>query len=258
MSDLIADSFAWVNLPFTLLLGLVIIHWTIVAMGLIGLDSLDFDLDGNTDVHLDVHSDLDVHADFQADADAQVDVRAEADVDGNIDGDPAMEGGADAHEGNESGMAGGGHILTSLLQFVNADHVPVLIILSVLSVSMWTTSVVANHYLNSGLSGAIALALLVPNVILSLMLTKMITLPLRPLFRTFKEGTARKLILIGKTCIVRTSEVTASFGQAEVIGEEGQILLNVTCQNGDRIKKGDEVVIVSHTPDRRTYEVVKM
>jgi hypothetical protein len=59
MSELLTESIKPVNLPFTILLGVMVLYWVFYLLGALGSDVLDFmglDLDG--DVDLDANGDL--------------------------------------------------------------------------------------------------------------------------------------------------------------------------------------------------------
>lgn len=49
MQELIAEAFALVNLPFTVLFGFVFLYWLLVIVGALDVDAVDFDLDFDAD-----------------------------------------------------------------------------------------------------------------------------------------------------------------------------------------------------------------
>lgn len=61
MQNLLNAAMAGVNLPFTLLLGLVILYWLSVILGAVDLSAFDFDVDAEVD--LDVDTDIDTEVD---------------------------------------------------------------------------------------------------------------------------------------------------------------------------------------------------
>ncbi|MEQ8702993.1 MAG: DUF1449 family protein [Phaeodactylibacter sp.] len=62
MQDLLNAAIAGVNLPFTLLLGLVILYWLSVILGAVDLSAFDFDVDAEVDLDVDADIDTDVDA----------------------------------------------------------------------------------------------------------------------------------------------------------------------------------------------------
>ena len=63
MRELLEASISYVNFPFTVLLGLVLLYWITVIVGLLDLDLFDVDLDVDADVDVDVDVDVDAGAD---------------------------------------------------------------------------------------------------------------------------------------------------------------------------------------------------
>lgn len=106
MLELLSESLRLVNLPFTILLGLVIIYWLLVAIGALGGE----------------HGDMG----GQAGGDADFDAHHQA------------EGNHQAH--HESGS------FSAVLKFVNLGDVPAMVVLTFLILSLWVFSVLANYY----------------------------------------------------------------------------------------------------------------
>lgn len=220
MLEFLSYCFQPVNLPFTVLLILVFVYWLTVMTGLLGADSFDIDLD----------------TDFDADVDVDVDA----------DGD--------------SGQGVGG-LFNGVLHFLNLGDVPLMIIVSFFIVSMWAASLLGNFYLPLWFGvepGAmVAVMAFVPNLVLSVLLVKVLTTPLRSVFRSLKSGLKTRTEIVGKTCVITTSEVTGKFGQAEFSLEDGPpVRLNVRADPKEQLGKGDVALIVSHTAQGDTYQVV--
>jgi len=57
MQELLNAALAGVNLPYTMLLGLVILYWLSVVLGAFDLSALDFDLDAEVDTDIDLDAD---------------------------------------------------------------------------------------------------------------------------------------------------------------------------------------------------------
>ena len=241
MLEFIQLCFAPINLLWTLMLICVMGYWAMFFIGAVGLDvldDLDFDLDGDVDVDLD----LDVDADVDIDVDADVDVDADADV-------SDVEGG---HSGGRSGL------FISLMRFLDVGDVPLMVLLTALVASIWAVSILVNHNFNPQQSVLAALLWFLPNLVVSLLLTKVVTLPARYLFRNSNSGIAKPAKILGKRCTITTSTVTASFGQAEIrLDDAAPITLNVRCQDANKtLKKGDEALILEMVEDKGTYIVV--
>ena len=229
--EFLQHCFAPATMPFSVLMGFVLAYWALCILGGIGMDSLDIDLDA---------ADLDV--DFDVDVDVDVDIDADLDVDG-------------------VGSGGGTSIFVAMLKMMNVGEVPLMVVVSVLITSMWACSLVLNSSFNPASKFGLTMLLLIPNWIISLFATKLLTAPFRAVFKRANRGIAKPTKIIGRTCRITTQKVTTSFGQAELCHEEEdatQITLNVRSRSGEQLGKGDEVLVVEHDDESNTYFVVPL
>ncbi|MEM7312397.1 MAG: hypothetical protein AAF497_04520, partial [Planctomycetota bacterium] len=219
--EFIRLCFAPATVPFTIMLGLVVLYWFMVILGAVGMDTLDVDMDMDADVDLDLDFDVDADVDVDFDVDADVDLDVDADVDADFDGD--VDGDLE--------VAGTMPTWVWLLKFFNLGEVPLTILLSVMVFCLWSLSLILNAEWNVSQDVGMSLLLLIPNVFGSLLTTKILTAPFRPIFRRAKEGIARPVRIVGKRVFVTTGEVTESFGQAELCqhddSKDGPITLNI-------------------------------
>ena len=220
MEQIIEHATTWYTLPVTVLFCLVILYWVLAIFGAISSDALDFDIDsGGPDLDMDV------------DADAGVDMDHDVDF---------------HHESGGLGLA--------VLRFLNFGQVPGMVVISVFVALLWFGSMIGNFALNA--AGAALLAVIVFGVvfILALLLTKFLTLPLVPLFRSLnKEGDTHESI-VGRQCRIRSGTVTEDSGQAEVERAGASFLINVRVAPGrDALSKGDLALVVDHAPVDETY-----
>ncbi len=216
MSEVFEQSIRMVNLPFTVLLGLIVIYWLLVALGAL-------------DVHL--------LSDFHSDA--------------SVDSDLNTDGGL--HHNGDHGF----HGLTKILHFVGVGDVPVMVIVSVLGLSMWMGSMIANFYLTGG-SQLYALALLVPNFLISVVVTRYVTMPLRPLFRTLGKDRGAGEEVLGRVCQIVTSEATPTFGQAEITRRGAPVIINVRTLEDSVLSKGARAAVVRSDADKGVYYITPM
>lgn len=227
MTELLTFSFAWVNLPFTLGLVLVVLYWISMILGVAH--------DSHSDADVDAHADVDGHADL----DGHADVDGHADHDGDVD---------------STGMGAAG----ILLRFLHAGEVPLTAVLSVLTACMWAEVILGNWWFNPELAPVTALLLLVPETFIALVATRLILIPAAPILRNMHVGVARKAVLIGQIATVKSESVTERTGQAELLQKGVSLLLNVRTKDGLRLSKGDAALIVAHDEARGIYEVTKM
>lgn len=218
MQELWNAALSAVNLPYTFLLGLVLLYWISVILGALDLSALDFDVDADVDVDMDVDLDMDVDADVDSDLDA-----------------------------------GGGWFATAL-NFFNFGKVPFMIIMTVVIVSSWAMAVVSNHYWGN-YDWLFALAMVGPILFVSLLLAKFLTAPLVPLFEQINKA-SKPIDYVGLNCRLLLPADHEKFGQAEVTIDGDSLLIHVkTAQPGLRLQTGDRAVVIGKTPDKQFYLV---
>jgi len=153
------------------------------------------------------------------------------------------------------GDTGAGHdFLGAILKFVNAQDIPIMMVLSFLTLFMWCISLLSNSILNPGHSTLIALGLLVGNFIVSTLIVKVITQPLRPLFRAIKQDEVHEP-LVGAVATVKSREIDHEYGQVSIPRAQGApALLNAYLEEG-ALSRGATVLILSYDESRKRYLV---
>jgi hypothetical protein len=237
MSEVLTESIQWLNLPFTVLLGMVLLYWCLVMLGVV-------------DIHLFGDTDVDVHAEVDGD------VHAEVDGDGHFEPSAHLDGGAHPLHGDKDGALGSGFLIHAL-SFLNIGRVPLMLVVSVLSLCLWLGSIIANHYFTGG-SATLALAALVPNFVLSVIATRYITMPFRPVFRMLNRDREDQIQVVGQHCTIVTSEATPEFGQAEIKTNGAPLLLNVRTINDERCVRGEVAVVVRHDAERSIHFIAPL
>ncbi|MHB1308159.1 MAG: hypothetical protein ACYDC1_06585 [Limisphaerales bacterium] len=230
------------NLPFTALLGGVVIYWTLVALGLLSWDSgPDASLEGGGDLAHDVHADAHAHAPAQGEAGTGADAHG------------------DAHAGDhgDGGADHGSGVVAGLMRFLHLGEMPLMIVLSVQVLCLWFFAMIANHYWTEG-SVMWAALFTVPNVLLSLVVTRYVTWPLAKFFRALNREYDEHLPLTGRTCVIESGEANATFGQARIHTRGAPVVINVRTSDGEALRKGDTALVVREDKARRVFFVVKV
>lgn len=204
MLEVFSEAIRPINLPFTILLGVVVLYWTLVAVGAFGLD-------------------------FGAD--------------GDIDADVGMDA-ADSEIG----------WFSHLLNFINVGEVPITIVLSFLTLCVWILSIVVNYYWTAG-SMSLGLAALLPIFAVSAVVTRYLTLPFRPLMRAMNRE-PEHLPIVGRTCLITTSEATPQFGQAQIATKGAPILINVRTLEEQPLPRGTTGLVVRKDDAKDVFYVV--
>jgi hypothetical protein len=242
MMEILSESVRLVNLPFTVLLGCVVLYWLLMGLGLVHFETgADVDVDADADVQVDTG--LDLHSD--ADLDIHADTDIDAHVDADADADAHVEGGA------EPGL------FASVFQFLNIGEVPLMVVLSIMTLCLWLGSMILNHYWGDAslMRGAM---LLVPNLVLSCILTHLVTRPLRSFFRALNREYDEHLPIVGRTCRVLTGEANSEFGQAQIETKGAPILINVRTTGDAVLKKGETGLVVKADKATSIYTIVKV
>ena len=220
MTELLQAAFSPVNLMYTLLLILVLIYWLSVIIGAMDFGSLDVDFDLDADLDFDVDADVDVDTD------------------------------TDMHS-----SSGG---IAAVLHFFNFGKMPFMIVMSFLVLFAWSINVLANFYLGNG-SPIFAIAMLIPNLFVSLCLTKIITTPIIPAFKGMDKG-AEDIDYIGQVCTLTLPATSSKMGQAEVNYKGSPLLIYVKADpdSNEILKKGEEAVIVQQQKDKSLFIIRRM
>ena len=221
MGELFAHSITVVNLPYTVLLVCVFGYWALYLIGALGSDVLDV---------------------FDLGLDADADVGVGVDLDADIDAGTAQPG-------------GGG--FASALRFFLVGEVPVVLIISILVLAMWTASILTTHYLPIT-SGWIAAVLFVPNFVLGMVVTKLALQPFAPLLRGVFDQTGDKVKVLGRTCVVISRQATSDYGQAEVPMHGAPLTLNVRTPPGETLEQGTEAVVYEHDEESGVYFITTL
>lgn len=196
MLELISLAIQPVNLPYTVVLGLILLYWLSVILGVFNIFSFDFDFD-------------------------PVDT-----------------------------LAGIG----SVLAWLNLGEVPLMLFASIASVSSWAISISANYLLGNS-SGQIAGLLVIPNLVISCWIAKLITSPFKLFFRK-QDGFNPEAI--GSLCILRDDAIGNRLAEGSVETGGASLILNVRTRDGQFLPKGTQVLVIerdTREPERDIYIV---
>ena len=142
---------------------------------------------------------------------------------------------------------GGGGGFTALLGFVNKSKVPTMLVLTILFTSMWTISLISNELWNSSDSLLVAIGLVVPNFIVSVIIVKYVTIPIAPLFKAINDDVEAAEPLVGQLGKVKSRVLDHNYGQVEVLRKnDSPALVNCKLRESDEpLVRGEEVLIIS-------------
>ncbi len=144
--------------------------------------------------------------------------------------------------------------------FFHADEGPFMAVASLLLVFLWFFAMLLNHYLNPSHSWLLAGGLLIPNLFVSVIGTKMVVFPVYRLLRKLNATEEpAEVPLMGAVCQVITSRADHECGQAEIERTGAPIKLTVrTSQPDEVLVKGDSAVIFSEDKENNIYFIKKL
>lgn len=145
-----------------------------------------------------------------------------------------------------------------ILAFLNLKDMPVMIVFSVLLLVFWVICMLF-YFLPASWGGVIQGLLMIPALILSAFITKVVTNPLKGVF-SISHGTAgsQDTIIIGQFVTMTCDMKDDRIGQAEVKRDGASLLINVKAEmKGETFQKREEVY-VTRKDDRDVYYVVKL
>ncbi len=140
------------------------------------------------------------------------------------------------------------------LKFLNLGEVPVMLWLSGFSISMWMLSINFDSKI-AVTSFLDYLPIAARNIGISLVIVKLLTQPLRGMFKYKPPNEVATLL--GKTCRVTSTSVTDRFGQAELEAEGAPLKLHIRSED-KTIQKGDLVQLTDFNIEQQVFYVVKI
>lgn len=161
---------------------------------------------------------------------------------------------------SDPGSTSGGWLngpLGEVLRFFNVGSVPVLVLASIMLAVLWAIGVLTWPIVGQW-SLLIQLVAVIPIWIAALLLTKLITLPLRRVFEQMeRQAEAENNVnLQGRRCVIVSLTADPQRGQAEIATNGAPLLLNVRTRDDTVVlNKGDEAVILAADTSKNLYFV---
>ena len=252
LAHFLAVALSFPCVVYTVLLGIVLAYWLFVMVGAIHIDGAEGAADGAADGIGGGHG---------ADAGGG-DV---GDVGGGHGGDAGDAGGHDAGDGGDAGdgdTGEGGHhgVFAGMMASLKLRSAPATIVMSVIILFSWLFSIFGMQasaaWLPEAMLGLARFGVLLLAPVLALPFT---SIAVRPLARIFVSPAAAKHeSLVGKIGTVRTGTVTDRFGEAILEDGGAGLVVRVRVDTGEKLKRGDQVVIVGYDGDRQEFTVAPM
>ena len=161
----------------------------------------------------------------------------------------------DMDYGGDAGAVGG---LAGVMIALGLVGIPITIIFSFIILFAWLVVYLISLYLLSHLDIGFLFWI---GASLSIIFSFVIAIPVtiavtKPMRRFFKVSYAtRNNDLLGEVCQVITSEVTDSFGEAELDKQGDHFIFQIRNTQSNIIKKGDKVILVEYDAEQHLYHV---
>lgn len=239
MAEVIVLALSFPSVVFTVLLGVVLIYWAFVMVGVIHIGEGS---EGALDGHIDGATKglLEGAVDHVGGGHAELgDVGGDGDLD--LDDD-------------------GGGALAAVMSALHLRSVPATVVFSLIITFAWLVSVVSMQVLTRlapALLGTLtSLGVFLAAFVVSLPLTSIAARPLKKVFAP--KHAPVKSDFIGRTCTIRTGTVTAKFGEATLQDGGAGLVVRVRIEDGKHLGRGEQALIVDYDAERETYLVEPM
>lgn len=149
--------------------------------------------------------------------------------------------------------------LQGVLVFFNMAELPFMLVFSIVILAFWILSMLL-YLLPVTPGGWINHLLLIPAFIISMFLAKMITNPLKKLFRNAREEKSEQdELIVGQFVHLNCDVKPGCLGQAEVKRSGASILINVMPEFEDEsFHKDERVYVAKKDKEKNLYYIVKL
>ena len=255
MHEVLVLALSFPSVVFTVLLGVVLIYWTFVMVGVIHIGE-------GSEGALEGHIDGATKGLMEGAVDHLGGGHADVGDIGGGHGDIGDAGGGhgDGDVGDGDGDDSGPGAPAALKSALTLRSAPATVIFSLIITFAWLVSVVTMQVVTRTAPGwagpLLSLGVLLGSFVIALPLTSFAA---RPLAKVFAPKHAPvKSDFIGRTCTVRTGSVSAKFGEATVQDGGAGLVLRVRVEDGKLLGRGEQALIVDYDPERETYLVEPM
>jgi len=141
--------------------------------------------------------------------------------------------------------------LNGALAFFNLGRVPLMLFLSFVALPLWVGSILTNYY-TGNTSLLRGLVFLLPLLVASLFVAKVLTQPFVRLFTALEKDHDGGAVALGKVCTVLLPATADHLGQASVRIDGAPLMLNVRT-TGAPLAKGETALVIDYDTPRRCY-----
>ncbi|NLF30317.1 MAG: DUF1449 family protein [Planctomycetes bacterium] len=221
MIEFLQFAFLPATAVFSLLLGVVLLYWLVVIVGLLDTDFLNIDLHTDGDLG-------DVGDAGDVDVDADVDVGEAGDL---------------------------GDVFHAMLSFFYVGRIPVTVLVTLMVFSLWILAMAANHAVNPTGGLLLGLPIAAGSFVASLFVVKVLGWPFAKLYRAMDGSRDGLKNVTGKLCVLLTAVGPGRTGQAQVATAGAPAVVNVIVEDGVTLERGSEAVVLEYRKASHVYVV---
>ncbi|WP_157950007.1 hypothetical protein [Vallitalea okinawensis] len=145
----------------------------------------------------------------------------------------------------------------AILAFLNVAELPFMLVFSIWMLNFWIVTMMM-YYLPITAGGAIQGILLLPALIVSMIITKFESKPLKGIFKYSNMQDNRGNQVIKQLCVLICDVNSGRIGQAEIKRDGAPLIFNVKSEyDGDSFVKGEVAFVNRKDTDKNIYYIVK-
>ncbi len=232
MNELFDIALSTVNLPLTILFGLLILYWILTT--LTGLD-LDF-FDGDIDVDVDADVDMDLDADFDA--------RANLDVQDISNTEVKKE--------DIVRRRGKLNFFQIFLIYFNFVGLPFMFTFTFFVLFWWAITMVGTSITGS-YANDFGFIFFFGGMLPALFMTKIVTTPFKRFFTNFNNKGESALEFLGREGILQSPLSGDKIATLEIKIQSDPIKVMVTSKDGASIAANTNVIIINQIKNKQIY-----
>lgn len=146
----------------------------------------------------------------------------------------------------------------AILVFLNIDKLPFMLVMSISSLIFWIISMFF-FYLPIEIGGLVNAVLLIPALLISFLITKFVTSPLKGILTKDDENDDRFNSISGQRCTLLCDVKDGRLGQANIQRDGADILINVKSQYvNDTFIKGEKAFVIRKDVDKNIFYIIKV
>lgn len=215
MQQFLSLILSFPTVPFTVAMGVVLLYWLFVILGVASHDMLDGAAGG---------------------------VKAAGE---------AATGAVKAVTGATKAAGGDGDVDGGLFSVLGLGKIPITITFSSVVFFAWLGSMLVRGYIGGGLAAGAGVML--GCLVLSLLVSSVALRPFAKVFEPARAASRKDIV--GHICTISSGKVDATFGTATISDGGPGLLLNVVCGKDNQLTEGDRAVIVQWDEQNAAFEV---